>query len=145
MFRTANQRHNLVFEAHATVSLLIDELVDGRTFRRFTDLALERGSTPVFALTWTIIHRIGSASPLAPYLRDGRLPADAEIVVVLSGTDEGSGQTIHTRWAYGPADIRWNAHFVDIIGILADGGRTIDYRQFHAVEDVAPAQSPGTT
>jgi inward rectifier potassium channel len=142
MFRAANQRHNLVFEAHATVSLLMDELVDGRTLRRFTDLVLERSSTPVFVLTWTIIHRIGSESPLAPYLSDGQLPSDAEIVVVLSGTDEGSGQTVHTRWAYGSADIRWNAHFVDILGILPDGSRTIDYRQFHAVEGVPLAQFP---
>ncbi len=141
MFRAANQRLNLIFEAHATVSLLMDELVEGRTLRRFTDLPLERSSTPVFVLSWTIMHRIGSASPLAAYLRDGQLPPDAEIVVVLSGTDEGSGQTIHTRWAYGPADIRWNAHFVDIIGMLPDGNRTIDYRQFHAVEDLAQVQT----
>jgi inward rectifier potassium channel len=139
MFRAANQRHNLVFEARATVSLLMDELVDGKIFRRFSDLTLERSSTPVFVLTWTVMHRIGPDSPLAPYLRDQQLPADAEIVVVLSGTDEGSGQTIHSRWAYRSGDIRWNAHFVDIIGSLPDGGRSIDYRLFHAVDGGASA------
>lgn len=137
MFRAANQRHNLVFEARATVSLLLDEQVDGRTFRRFIDLTLERGSTPVFVLTWMIMHRMAADSPLEPYLRDGRFPPDAEIVVVLSGTDDGSGQTIHTRWAYRPADIRWNARFVDILDILPDGTRTIDYGRFHMVEDAA--------
>jgi inward rectifier potassium channel len=141
MFRAANQRHNLIFEARATVSLLMDEAVDGRTFRRFRDLALERNSTPVFVLTWTVMHPISSSSPLAPYVRDGQLPADAEIVVVLSGTDEGSGQTIHTRWAYRPSDIRWNTNFVDIITFLPDGGRTIDYRRFHTVEAVESVHS----
>lgn len=142
IFRTANQRHNLVFEARATVSLLLDELVDGKIFRRFSDLTLERSSTPVFVLTWSIMHRIGPDSPLAPYLRERQLPADAEIVVVLSGSDEESGQTIHARWAYRPTDIRWDAQFVDIIGTLPDGGRSVDYRRFHAVEELTPTQSP---
>ena len=135
MFRAANQRHNLVFEARATVSLLLDEEVDGRTFRRFVDLTLERSSTPVFVLTWSIMHRIGPDSPLAPYLNDGKLPSDCEIVVVLSGTDEGSSQTVHSRWAYRPCDICWDARFVDIINVLPDGTRTIDYGRFHEVED----------
>ena len=139
MFRAANQRHNLVFEARAAVSLVKDELVDGATFRWFRDLALERSSTPVFMLTWTIMHRIGPDSPLATYLRGAKLPPDVEILVVLSGTDEGSGQTIHARWAYRPDDIRWNARFEDIIGVLPDGVRTIDYRRFHEVKDVVPA------
>jgi len=136
MFRAANQRHNLVFEARAGVSLVRDELVEGATFRWFRDLALERSSTPVFMLTWTIMHRIGPDSPLASHVREGWLPPDAEILVVLSGTDEWSGQTIHARWAYRPEDIRWNACFEDIFGVLPDGTRTIDYRRFHAVKDM---------
>jgi len=135
MFRAANQRHNLVFEARAAVCLVRDELVEGSIFRWFRDLALERSSTPVFMLTWTIMHRIGPESPLAPYLRDRQLPRDVEILVVLSGTDERSGQTVHARWAYRPDDIRWNTHFKDIIGVLPDGTRTIDYRRFHEVKD----------
>jgi len=141
MFRAANQRHNLVFEARAGVSLVRDELVEGATFRWFRDLTLERSSTPVFMLTWTIMHRIGPDSPLSRYLRDGQLPPDVEILVVLSGTDEGSGQTIHARWAYRPDDIRWNACFEDIIGVLPDGTRTIDYRRFHEVKDLPAASS----
>ena len=61
---------------------------------------------------------------------------DAEIVVVLSGTDEGNGQTILARWAYRPTDIRRNARFVDIIGVLPDGTRTIDYGRFHEVQNM---------
>lgn len=143
MFRAANQRHDLVFEARATVLLLMDEQADGAVFRRFRDLALERSSTAVFMLTWTIMHRIGPTSPLWPYLRDGQLPLDAEILVVLSGTDEGSGQTIHAHWAYRPGDIRWNSHFEDIIAVRPDGIRTIDYNRFHEVKDIAPALGPG--
>ena len=134
MFRAANQRHNLVFEAHANVSLLIDEEFDGGQLRRFKDLPLVRAATPVFVLSWTMMHEIAPDSPLARYVSARALPPDAEIVVLLSGTDERSGQTIHARWAYRPVDIRWDARLVDIIGMLPNGTRTIDYRRFHEVE-----------
>lgn len=134
MFRAANQRHNLVLEARATVSLLADEDVDGRQLRRFRDLKMVRDSTPVFTLSWTMMHEIGPESPLASWLSARAAPADAEIVVLLSGTDERSGQTIFARWAYQPDDIRWGAKLVDILGLLPDGTRTIDYRRFHDVE-----------
>lgn len=133
-FRTANQRHNLIFGAAASVSVLMDETVGGREMRRFRDLELVRGATPVFALTWTLMHPITETSPLRPLLDGGKIE-DMEIVAILSGVDERTGQTIYARWAYGPEDIRWNACFVDILGETPDGVRTVDYRHFHDVEE----------
>jgi len=69
------------------------------------------------------------ARPAVPGLTIGH----PEIIVVLSGIDERSGQGIHGRWGYQPKDIRWNAHFVDILGKLSDGTRTVDYRRFNDV------------
>jgi inward rectifier potassium channel len=81
-----------------------------------------------------MMHPITPQSPLSSWLVERKIPATAEIMVLLSGTDERSAQTIHGRWAYRPADIRWNSRFVDILGELPDGTRTIDYRRFHDVE-----------
>lgn len=134
MFRAANQRHDLVFRAEATVSLLADETEGGRTFRRFRDLRLRRNSTPVFVLSWTMMHPITADSPIASWIIDRQIQPDCELIVLLSGIDERSGQTIHARWAYRPADIRWDERLVDIIGVLSDGTRTIDYRLFHETE-----------
>lgn len=136
MLRAANQRHNLIYSAQAQLSLIADSNVAGVRMRRFSDLPLERGSNPVFALSWTIMHPIDEASPLRPWLLDPENAGDGEIVVVLSGFDESSGQTIHGRWGYGPENIRWNARFVDIIGVGGDGVRTIDYGKFHMAEDL---------
>lgn len=133
MFRAANQRRNFVFEARADVSLLIDEKVDGRIMRRFRDLPLERSSTPVFTLTWTVIHPIDEASPITRWLTDRHMPDDAEIIVVLSGIDGHTGQTIRARWAYASSHVRWHSRFVDILGMSEDGVRTIDYEHFHDV------------
>ncbi|MEO6716471.1 MAG: ion channel [Novosphingobium sp.] len=140
MLRAANQRHNLIYAAQVRVSLIRDDTFGGVTMRRFHDLPLARDSNPVFALTWTVLHRIDAESPLRILLDDPEAGADMELVVVLSGVDEISGQPIHARWAYTPREIRWNARFVDILGLDDRGVRTIDYRRFH---DVEPAPEYG--
>ena len=139
MMRAANQRMNLIFSAEAKVSLLEDGAVGGTWMRRFRDLPLERASNPMFALTWTIMHPVDADSPLRPWIDNPAHVAPLEIVVVLSGFDESSGQTIHGRYAYGRDDLRIGARFADILGVDGDGTRTIDYARFHMVEADAPA------
>lgn len=139
MLRAANQRHNLIYSAHAKVSLLQDDDVGGTTMRRFCDLRLLRASNPVFALTWTVMHPIDHDSPLLGWLRDPAAIGNSEIIVVLSGSDESSGQTIYGRWAYSADDIRWNARFEDIISVDDHGTRTIDYDRFHAIVPMSEA------
>lgn len=134
MMRAANQRHNLIYSARVEVSLLEDQRIDGKPMRRFCDLDLVRTHNPVFALTWTIMHRIDEASPLRGWIENREAIGTAEIVVVLSGTDEESGQTVYGRWAYDTEDIRWDARFADILGVDSNGVRTIDYSRFHVVE-----------
>lgn len=133
MLRTANQRHNVVYSAQARLTLLLDSEVGGVRMRRFLDLPLVRDSNPVFALTWTIMHAITSDSPLVAWLEEGDAAYGQEIIVIVSGTDEISGQVIHDRWAYVPDNISRDSRFVDIITTAADGTRTIDYRRFHEV------------
>ena len=135
MVRAANQRHNLIYSATVLVSVLRDEQIDGRMMRRFVDLKLEREITPVFALTWTIMHPIDENSPIHDWLEHQSHMGNAEIVVVLSGTDAASGQAIHGRYAYRAEDIRWDKRFADILSSDPDGVRTIDYALFHTVED----------
>ena len=142
MFRSANQRHNLIFEASAHVSLIGDETVEGSRMRRFRDLKLARQANPIFTLTWTIMHPIDEDSPLFQWLGREHEAEGFEIIVVLAGIDERSGQTIHGRWAYTPKDIRWHARFADILGQADDGVRTIDYGRFdEIVEPDQPASA----
>jgi len=135
MLRAANQRHNMLYSAEARVSVLVDGDVGGIRMRRFVDLPLVKSSNPSFALTWTIMHAIDAQSPLAGWLADGAVDSGAEIIVVLSGTDEVSGQLVHGRWAYGAEDILWGQRFTDIVGVDSEGVRTIDYTRFHDIEN----------
>ncbi|MEO7787547.1 MAG: ion channel [Sphingomicrobium sp.] len=140
MFRAANQRHNLIFEASASVSILGDEIVEGTRMRRFRDLDLVRDANPIFTLTWTIMHPIDEHSPLYQWLESRDPPDGFEIIIVLSGVDERTGHTIHGRWAYTPDDLRWNARFVDILGKDDKGVRTVDYGRFDEVRELAPGK-----
>ena len=65
MFRAANERANQVLEAEVTVSITRQrKTAEGSTMRRFEDLKLERAKTPLFALSWSILHVIDETSPL---------------------------------------------------------------------------------
>ena len=74
MFRAANQRRNQILEAQVTVMLLRDEISgEGVEMRRFHDMAVSRPHTPMFALTWTVIHPIDEFEPALR--REPRKPA----------------------------------------------------------------------
>jgi len=133
--RAANQRHNVVYSAQARLTLLVDSEVGAVKMRRFLDLPLVRDSNPVFALTWTIMHSITPDSPLRDWLDEGDAAFGQEIIIILSGIDEISGQVIHDRWAYNPSDVHRDSRFADIITTASDGTRTIDYSRFHDVFD----------
>jgi inward rectifier potassium channel len=132
MFRAANRRRNEILEAQVTVMLLRDELnAEGIEMRRFHDMAVVRPHTPMFALTWTVIHPIDQSSPLFGESHESLLRAHGHIVVSISGIDEIFSQTIYARHTYRADEIRWNHRLADILTRAEDGHRRIDYRRFH--------------
>jgi inward rectifier potassium channel len=137
MFRAANLRANHILEAEVTVTLARDSTtVEGATFRRFEELRVARSRSPLFALSWTIRHPMDDQSPLKGATRE-RLEAEhAEIIVVLSGTDDRYAQRVHARHAYDPSEILWDKRFADILFVGPRGRRVVDYRSFHEVVDL---------
>lgn len=121
-FRMANARFNQIVEARVRVVLSRTEITpDGHTFRELYDLKLERDRSPLFAMTWTVIHWIDDSSPLYHATRDFIVNADSEVIVALTGTDETFSQTIHARFSYGPEDIAWNLEFEDVLSFSPEG------------------------
>jgi len=58
--------------------------------------------------------------------------AEATIIVTLSGIDETVSNT-HARHIYAAHEILWNMRFADILMLMPDGHRHIDYTRFHDV------------
>jgi inward rectifier potassium channel len=132
MFRVANQRRNQIVEAQVSVALMRNEITaEGVALRRFHDLHVERPRTPMFALSWTVMHRIGEGSPLHGVTAESLQRHQAEIVVAIVGIEETFSQTVNARYSYLADEILWNERFVDIIGLTDDGLHSIDYRRFH--------------
>jgi inward rectifier potassium channel len=135
IFRTANERQNVVQDASARLNMLRDEVTrEGYRIRRIVDLPLLRSHFPLFALGWTIMHVIDDASPLSAETAESLLSSKAVFVLSLSGTDENTGQTLMARHEYASADIRWNATFHDILEQAPDGTVHVDYGKFHDID-----------
>lgn len=136
-FRMANWRHNQVVEAQLRVMLLVTERTrEGDLLRRPIDLPLVRDQNAMFGLTWLAMHRIDEASPFfGPDAMEQLRKKQAEVFLSVTGYDETIMQSIHTRFAYALDDIVQNARFADILTVLPDGTRVIDYQRFH---DVVP-------
>ena len=67
-----------------------------------------------FPLSWTLVHPIDNESPLFGWSASDLLATDAEILILLTGTDETSSQAVHSRSSYKADEIVWNATFASI-------------------------------
>ena len=112
MFRIVNGRRTEIIELEAQVLFSqVEPDNRGGTVRRYSALPLERNKVTFFPLSWTIVHPIDSASPLAGRTREDLERTQAEILVLLSGIDEALEQTVHARSSYRADEIVWNARF----------------------------------
>jgi inward rectifier potassium channel len=145
MFRCANQRLNQILEAHVSVNVLRDEVsAEGRKLRRFHTLPLIRDNTPVFALSWTVMHPLDETSPLHGLTHQDMLDEGLEVIVVIGGVDETFVQPIQARHSYLATEILWDHGFSDVLLELDDGRPAIDYDRFHDTHPDAPdGATPG--
>ena len=136
-FRIANRRKNEIIQLEAQV-LFSAMQPDGRggLVRRYILLPLERNKVTFFPLSWTIVHPIDQASPLAGQTSDQLVEAEAEVLVLLSGIDETFAQTVHTRSSYRAEDIVWNRRFRSIFVQEQGGSLSVDISRLHEIENV---------
>ncbi|MBS0469691.1 MAG: ATP-sensitive inward rectifier potassium channel 10 [Proteobacteria bacterium] len=140
MFRAANQRGNQILDAEIRLSMACQKTTrEGITMRRFEDLKPSRERTSLFALSWTIMHRIDRHSPLYGMTFEQMLDQQVEIIAMLSGTDETLADRVYARHSYRPDCIQWNRHFVDVISVSPRGLRVVDLTRFHDTEEITPA------
>jgi inward rectifier potassium channel len=134
MFRMANARGTDIVEARLRLALVrLETTREGHPVRRVHDLRLVRSEHTAFTLTWTAIHPLDASSPLFGRDRASMHEDMSDLIVSLSGIDEGLAQTIHARYAYTSEDIVWDARFTDILSPGIERS-VIDYRKFHDVE-----------
>ncbi len=148
-FRTANVRGNDIVEATIHVSALRTHISsEGHVLRRVHDLKLTRTTTPLFRLSWLVIHQIDRDSPLYGLSLQDLIDDRVLFIVSMIGLDSTFGQSIHSRHIYVPGDIVEGHHFADVIRDLDDGRIEFDFSQFDRLVPLpkpVAAEPPGGT
>jgi inward rectifier potassium channel len=141
LFRIGNTRGNDIVDARVTFTALIDSLTaEGHHFGRLHDLKLTRDRSPIFSLSWSVMHPIDESSPLYGLDLEEEPSPIRSLIVTLLGHDGTYGQTNYARHLYDAADLEIGRRFVDIIHHLPDGRMMVDYHKFHLTQpDAAPA------
>ena len=146
LFRLANGRGNEIVEANIRVAALLPvRTVEGHSLRRLYDLKLSRSRSPMFALSWLVIHEIDEDSPLFGFSETDYEDKEVVLAVSFTGLDATFHDTVHARHLYRPEHLRWDAHFVDMISDTEDGRLRIDLDRIDQIETrvaaapVAPA------
>jgi inward rectifier potassium channel len=131
MFRVGNARGNDVVDATVSVTALKEDVsLEGHRMRRLHDVPLLRNRSPIFTMTWSVLHEIGPDSPFAGV--DWADPKGlVAIIVTLMGHDGTYGQTTYGRHIYYPENVREGHRFVDVTSQLDDGRLVVDYEKFH--------------
>lgn len=138
MFRMVNGRSSQLIEVEAKVMFarFCDE--DGRSVRKFDVLELERRKVAFFPLAWTVVHPIDENSPLYGWTAADLDRTDAEILILMSATDETFAQIVHSRTSYKPDEIRVGYKFGDLYNEMQDGEPiSINIRRLSSVEKAA--------
>ncbi len=137
-FRIANQRSSQIIEIEAKVILSRIVDVGGATARKFYELRLERTRVAFFALSWTVVHPIDISSPLYDLTERDLIESDAEVLILLKGTDEASSQIVHSRSSYKADEIIWNAMFANIfMRSEREGVIGMDVSRIHDIQRVS--------
>ncbi|MCJ8344304.1 ion channel [bacterium] len=136
LFRTANARANHIVDATVHLCALIHERnSEGISMRKMHSLKLTRSFSPIFSLSWTIMHTINSSSPLHALKDKDYQDLKVDFFVTLAGTDSTLVQNIHSMKIYNFKDINFGGQFEDILNTFEDGRREIDFSKFHQLKE----------
>lgn len=140
MFRFVNGRSNQLIEVGIQVLFARFVNEEGRIVRRFDFLELERKRVTFLPLSLTVVHPITENSPFKGLTQEDLIATDAELLILITATDETFAQVVHTRSSYKPHEFRCGHKFVSIYNEVEDGEPiSIDVRKLSMTE---PAEQP---
>jgi inward rectifier potassium channel len=136
-FRIANARRSQLIDVQIQAILTKIERASGSAVRKFYELNLERNRVVFFPLSWTVVHPIDLASPIWGLTHADLVNGDAELLVLLIGTDETVSQTVHSRSSYQADEIVWGAKFATMfMRTEAEGIIGMNLSRIHDIERV---------
>jgi inward rectifier potassium channel len=128
-FRVVNRRRNDLVELQARVMLMTVEMRDGRQFRKYDLLKLEREKVLFLPLTWTIVHPIDAESPLYGLTGPDLVRLQAEVMILIKGYDDTFSQTVLSRYSYRHEEILWDKRFAPAFAVDDEGDLVLELQK----------------
>jgi inward rectifier potassium channel len=100
LFGSFSGPNDQLIEAAAKVIFTRFVEENGRLVRRFDLLELERNQVFFLTLVWAMAHAIDENLSMCGLMTADFENMDAEILILLSGTDESIAQRVHARTFY---------------------------------------------
>jgi len=144
LFRVGNMRLSSLVEAHVRAILISKKVTREGEVIPYAQTELTVGTDSegeeeelFFIWPTTIIHKINSDSPFYDMSAKDFLKKRYEIVVILEGVVEQTGNSIQARSSYLPNEVLWGYRFVNLLTFKHSASEyKIDYSAFNSVYKV---------
>lgn len=143
MFRLGDVRNRSHIIGASASAVLISKKVtkEGEVIPYYqTELDIKfDSSSENFFFIWpaTLVHVIDESSPFYNMSADAMSKEKFEIVVILEGTVESTGQSVQARSSYLPSEIYWGRRFEQLVGYKKDTGEfRVDYSKFNGTHEI---------
>lgn len=142
MFRVGDMRKSHIIGASIRAQLIRSKTTkEGECLTQFqTELEVTAdGCDADLFFIWplTVVHKITSSSPLYGYSASDMLQDRFEIVVILEGTIESTGQTTQARSSYIATEVLWGHRFDPLVSYNKERqGYEVDYSKFNETTQV---------
>jgi len=141
LFRVGNMRHTTLVEAHVRAILISKRVTDEGEVMPYFQTELDVGTDSegeideiFFIWPTTLVHKIDSESPFYSMSARDFLKKRYEIVVLLEGVIEQTGNSIQARSSYLPNEVLWGYRFVNLLNFKhSESEYKIDYSAFNSV------------
>ncbi|MFT3692133.1 MAG: ion channel [Kofleriaceae bacterium] len=132
MFRMANERTTAILEATVHAYITKEHKLDtGEVMRRVFDLKLRRATSPVFALSFLVVHPIDEDSPLYGATPESLRATGTNFIATVVGIDDQLATNVHARMVWDAADVVFDHRYVDLFGVDENGKRFLDLGPLH--------------
>ncbi|GFR04202.1 ATP-sensitive inward rectifier potassium channel 12 [Trichonephila clavata] len=142
MFRVGDMRKSHIIGATVSAQVIRRKTTaEGEVipyYHTLLDVRFDNGGNSVF-LIWpaTIVHEINENSPFYLKTAEDMLRERYEVVVILEGTIESTGQSIQARSSYIGSEILWGHRFDQVVSFRKETGEyLVNYSKFNATNEV---------
>ncbi|XP_055611806.1 G protein-activated inward rectifier potassium channel 3 isoform X2 [Uranotaenia lowii] len=142
MFRIGDMRKSHIIGGNVRAQLIRSKITkEGEVLSQYQtelEVAVDGGASDLFFI-WpqVVCHRINADSPLYNMSASDMLQERFEIVVILEGTVESTGQSTQARSSYVNTEVLWGHRFEPVVFYNKENqGYEINYSKFHETHQV---------